>query len=316
MSEIARAEGSPAIFGQSPFALARGQSFEAGLLRNGGERLLEALIAAQVLPVGANGLLDLRQRIHGGPMANLDEAIEATSRHFLACAHPDPEQRPRQCLIAGAALCLPGEMMLPEAVLVLDVLVVRRGSERTELIVGEVKTYPDRGGHTDGEQLATARAQAGAYAHGLELTLEGLGLAQQLEVALHGFLVLSKPGSNLPSVRAGEDLRYQLERARRGFELLRGLARRLGRVPADAPRFVREAGTSYAETCVSFCERASLCRERCATSGDPALLGLDMAHWLGQIRLPRALELLAGEPPQNDAEHELIEHLREAGALA
>ena len=30
-------------------------------------------------------------------------------------------------------------------------------------MVGEIKTYPDRGGHTDGGELAQARAQAGVY---------------------------------------------------------------------------------------------------------------------------------------------------------
>lgn len=206
-------------------------------------------------------------------------------------------------------------MMLPEAVLVIDVLVVRRDLDPPKLMVGEVKTYPDRGGYTDGEQLATARAQAGVYAHGLELTIAELGLDSRLLVSDRGFLLLSRPGSNMPSVRANEDLRYQIERARRGFELLRFLARELGRPTRDPIDLVREASTSYCETCVSFCERSILCRERALTIGDPAALGQEMAHWLGDVNLHRALELLDGRAPSTPAEEDLVSRLRDAGML-
>jgi 2-iminoacetate synthase ThiH len=66
--------------------------------------------------------------------------------------------------------------MLPEALLVLDALVVRHDETPRRLIVGEVKTYPDRGGYTDTRELATARAQAGVYVHGLDLVLQETSL--------------------------------------------------------------------------------------------------------------------------------------------
>ncbi len=120
--------------------------------------------------------------------------------------------------------------MLPEALLVLDALVVRHDDAPPTLMVGEIKTYPDRGGYTDPTELATARAQAGVYVHGLDLVLDELDLASAFKVAREGFLVLSRPGFNQPSIRAGEDLRYQAERAKRGFQRLRDAAAQL---PAD-----------------------------------------------------------------------------------
>jgi hypothetical protein len=42
--------------------------------------------------------------------------------------------------------------------------------------------------------------------------------------ARSGFLVLTRPGSNVPSVRAHEDLHFQAERAERAFERLREAA--------------------------------------------------------------------------------------------
>ena len=119
----------------------------------------------------------------------------------------------------------------------------------------------------------------------------------------------------MPSIRANEDLRYQIERARRGFEQLRSLARKLGQQPGDGISLVMEGTTSYGELCVTFCERAALCRARAFASGDPAALGQQMAHWLGEVTLHRALELLDGQNPVTVAEEDLVLRLRDVGML-
>jgi hypothetical protein len=62
--------------------------------------------------------------------------------------------------------------MLPHATLSIDAVAVRASSGSVSLVVGEVKVYPDRGGYTDEAQLATSRAQAGVYVHGLRLVHE------------------------------------------------------------------------------------------------------------------------------------------------
>ena len=312
MRDVALLEGALTPFGQSPFAIARGLNFERTLLREGAARLLEALREAKVLPTSAEGLVDLRTRSSGGPCRGLEESLARTHEHLAATA----DRKPSEALLAGATLRIAGDVMLPEAILVVDAVVVRRDLSPVQLVVGEIKTYPDRGGYTDGGELATARAQAGVYAMALRACIEDFGLSPRVTVSDRGFLVLSRPGSNMPSVRGGEDLRYQIERARRGFERLRRVAATTPRPvePDTARGIVQRAETQYGDGCLSFCERANVCRDRALVAGDGCALGDEMSHWLGATKLPRALELLEGARAQTAAEEDLVARMRDSGA--
>jgi hypothetical protein len=217
-------------------------------------------------------------------------------------------------ILAGPVVRVPGGGMLPEAILVIDVLVVRMDLSPPRLMVGEIKTYPDRGGYTDGGELATARAQAGVYVHGLQLVLRELGFAGQLEVALTGFLVLTRPGSNQPSLRANEELRYQVLRAERGFAQLRDVATRVpaGASEADLIRAICAAPVAYEDTCIAFCDRAAGCHATALRRGDPRTLGEDVARFLGETDLNRAVALMGGARPTTPAERDLVGRLRVA----
>lgn len=313
MADVAKADGVRSTFGQSPFALARGQVFERNLLWDEAEVLVEELTSKDVLPLGATGLRDLRIRANGGrELTTLESAIDATRQLVQSIA---VGRGPVPAVIAGATVRIPRGVMLPEAILILDVVAVRADGEVPELVVGEVKTYPDRGGHTDSHSLATARAQAGLYVHALEILVDELGLADRVHVSTAGFLVLTRPGSNRPSVRAGEDLRFQVERARRGFELLERAA--LGLPPFDPVGddpigAVQHAETSYSEACLSFCDRATKCHEEALAAGNPAVLGDDVARFLGSVNLHRAMELLDGAPPVDSAEEDLMRRIAES----
>ena len=98
---------------------------------------------------------------------------------------------------------IPKGVILPEALLIVDAVTVQVVEGRARLQVGEIKVFPDRGGHTDPQQLATARAQAGVYEHALTLAIAALGLGGELDIASSGFLVFTWPGSNSPVVRPG-----------------------------------------------------------------------------------------------------------------
>jgi hypothetical protein len=326
MADVARAEGVPPTMGQSPFALARGNRFERGLFREDAARIRRAMVEAGVLQKGAHPFLDLRTRRNGGRVPNLQRALVETQdlfRKVASCPIGDRDALPG--IVAGAAVSLPGGVMLPEAVLVLDVLVIRYDQNRPTLVVGEIKTYPDRGGHTDGSQLATARAQAGVYVHGLHLVVSELGLRERLDVSTTGFLVLSRPGYNLPSIRAGEDLRYQARRAERGFVRLRAAAAALaqsgsgavtpGNTPSANVDAVLNAKCEYDESCVSFCDRAAACQSRAVEQGNPSALGADVARFLNGIDLHRAIALLGGAQPLSAAEADLVRRVVEAKSL-
>src|SRR5688572_23189747 len=130
--------------------------------------MYQALRESGVVPQSAAGLVDLRLRMNGGHLHSLDQSLVETAsvlRQAVRTKHRGP------WLVAGATVKVPGGVMLPEAILVLDALVIDRRDLPLTLVVGEIKTYPDRGGYTDVKELATARAQAGVYVHGLQLVI-------------------------------------------------------------------------------------------------------------------------------------------------
>lgn len=309
MEEVAKAEGIVSSMGQSPFALARGQMFEGRLFRNGAALLLPELAREGILPQPKAAFRDFRLRRVGGPYQTLDAARAATSQ-MLAEAADGTARDP--LLAAGATIRIPGGGMLPEAILVVDALVVRRDLQPVQVVVGEVKTYPDRAGYTDPAELAVARAQAGVYVEGLRLVAEELGLQQRLQVSTTGFLVLSRPGFNAPSVRAGEDLEFQAVRAQRGFKKLRAAADALPPRGRDMIAAIQGAPTNYNERCLSFCDRAPGCWQRAVAANDPEILGEDVARFLGLVTIDRALALLEGKKPRNTAEEDLARRLETA----
>lgn len=317
MSAIAQAEGLTPTMGQSPFAIARGVTFERELLRDDAKRLREGLVEEGILPSEATGYRDLRLRMNSGPMPDLDTAYAETSALLEATAQGGPESLGAgvPTIIASATTRIPGQpVMLPEGMLAIDALVARAGEGgMVELVVGEVKSYPYRAGHTDVQELATSRAQAGLYKHALELALAEAGLDDRLKVAAGGFLVLSRHGSNVPTVLASEDLEHQAARAESGFDLLRRAAKELETFdpadPDEALKRVESAPIDYRPECISFCDRAPRCRKDAESEGDGSILGEDVGRFLGEVGLSRAIELMNGAPPDLPTERDLVARL-------
>ena len=135
MRTVAEAEGVKAPFGQSPFALARGQSFERAMFRDQAAVLRQELIAAGVLSADARGFADFRYRRQGGPIENVDDALAGTLKWFRELANGKTDRS----IAAGATIRIPGGVMLPEATLAIDALVVRLVDGKPRLVIGEVK---------------------------------------------------------------------------------------------------------------------------------------------------------------------------------
>lgn len=309
LDAAARQAGLTPTFGQSPFAIARGNRFEAGLFYDDASRLRAALERKGTLPNDSKGFLDLRLKMNGGTtVTSVDDALQRTEAWLtdLASLPQDPAS-----IVAAPMVRIPKGVILPEALLIIDVVSVGIHSDRVRLQVGEIKVFPDRGGHTDLHQLATARAQAGVYQHALALAVSALGFADQVEVAMDGFLVFTWPGSNAPAVRPAEDLTYQAIRAARGFERLEEVAQEVVRdddFSADNPALVERvlgAHTDYREACLSFCDLAPRCHERALTLDDPIVLGDEVKRTLGDTSLGRAIELMEGADAASDRERDL-----------
>jgi hypothetical protein len=320
MADVARSVGIEPSFGQSPFALVRGQNFEASLFARDGARLFEQLIETAVIPPGPSNFFDLRLRMNGGKrIVTLDGAIEATSELILDAASDRPTVA-TPLLVAGATVRIPRGVMLPEAILIIDALVVRHGLDRPQVMVGEIKAYPDRGGYTDPGELASARAQAGLYVHALQIVVESLGIGDRIEISERGFLVFTRPGSNWPSIRADEDLRYQALRASRGFDLLERAATILPDfvseegepLEAQLSEAVLSRGHSYSEGCLSFCDMAPSCHAEALSRGDAIVLGDDVRRFVGGIRLDRVMQLMGGAVASDAAEQDFVRRVHDA----
>lgn len=331
MGKVARVENPSAPReGQSVFALARGRTFEAGLVKDGGARLIEALQRHDVFASTTPGFLDLRTTANGGTLADLDTAIARTeaflldlSRHTSRDGDTSRDGEPSRFegVVSSATVRIPKGVMLPEATLIIDAITITWHEGRPVISVGEIKTYSDRGGHTSRGDLAVARAQMGLYVHALQLVAETLGIHDRIVIANRGFLVLTFPGSNVPSVRIGEDLRYQVERARRGFDLLEKSAAALPELFGDdrddenrddhhLVDVVLQAPTAFGDQCLSFCERADACFERALNDGDGAVLGDDVARFLNGLSLHRADELMGGDQPRSEAEYDFLRRMQ------
>lgn len=318
MSDVALSAGLKTTFGQSPFAIARGQQFELSLLTDQASRLLSELKRHKLLEDEKCDIHDLRTRANGGKLESLNEALSESRKILIEVAKSLGRSKSKKeaALCAGFTIKIPKGILLPEAILIIDVLLLKVVNGKPTAIVGEVKTYPDRGGHTDSGELSVARAQSGMYVHGLDLVLGEVGLEDTIEVSRKGMLILTRPGSNYPSIRPDEDLRYQALRAERGFKMLEQSALSLGSdlwaqigtaPPKELVDSILTAPTSYCENCLTFCDLAPRCFEQSRIAGDPIILGENVKRLLGDISLHRALELLQGGKAKTEFESELIE---------
>jgi hypothetical protein len=311
MRHVAAAEGAAGSFGQSPFALARGQQFERYAFNDDARRLRSELERAFVLPSGSSGLADFRLKRSSGPHATIDAAEAHTTEWLQDLA---VGQR-TETIAAGATIRIPGGVMLPTATLCVDVLAINQRGEALELAVGEIKVYPDRRGYTDATQLATSRAQAGMYVHGLRLVIGKLGLEKRIRISDRGFLVLSRAGTNFLSLRANEDFAGQARRAQEGLAALSDCAASfdlVGMAPKLALSVIQAAPTTLCEDCLAFCERFDVCRQRAAERGDGATLGDAVHRYLGGTSLDRVKQIFKGDPPKDAHESEILTLLRRA----
>ena len=299
---------------QSSLMFQRGILFENAVLSNNGERLVRELRRQQIVRSDeAVHYSDLSMNFSEDDVPRLDAAVEATETWLRRLGDLPPGRH----LIRGVVLRIPRGVLLPEATLKLDVTFIDTTVQPFVIKVGEIKSYPDRGGFTQAASLASARAQAGVYVHAFQLVVEKLNMTEICRVSEQGFLVLASPGSNFPSLRWDEDLRWQSDRARRGFELLEKSAADLNGQFAfdeDLPQedlisMVLDAPTDFKDACISFCERAPTCLSHSLLRDDGAVLGDDVVRFINGVKLSRVEAIIGGAIPVSDAEVDLKRRL-------
>ncbi|WP_033027449.1 hypothetical protein [Streptomyces rimosus] len=290
---LAGALGSPAPFGQSQFALARGNSFEARVKADDGAdlmRLLHERMDAGAAPPepGAVAVPDLSA---AGPEGR-------AARTALAL---------REATTAGGWTLLDHPMLTLEvagspAYLEPDAVVVHPDGGWT---VVEIKSFPMIDGAADPAKVGAAARQAAVYALALERVAAQVAAATGRTVPVRDrvLLVCPKDFANLPTAEA-VDVRKQLATTRRQLQRLTKVEEIAGQLPpgttfdlrlADDGKTVTRSAeelaeaveavdAAYAPECLAACELAFHCRGRSRAAGAVESLGRGVRGELGGLR--------------------------------
>jgi hypothetical protein len=303
--------GFPAPFGQSRFALARGNAFEAQVKADGAAELLTLLREHLNLPI---------------PEAHYDDLTEVGGNTSLDLRHARTK-----ALLAGAATTdVPVGTMFDHPLLRIQVG-GRHAFLEPDLIafqlhgryhVVEIKSFAVIDGQADGDKVAAAAIQSAVYVLAL-----GDALAEQHippeAVSHETILVCPQDFSNRP-VATSLDVRKQLTVLRRQLSRMDRIDDLLGvlppgltfdldsdgngvprRRPSDLAAAIRQVEARYAPECLNTCEMCYFCREE--AKGCTAALGRDVREELGGVehvatvlRLARLDAALPGGTPDRN----------------
>jgi hypothetical protein len=296
---VASHAGFPMPFGQSQFAITRGNAFEAQVKANGCAELLRLLREHLRLSIPEVSYDDLENV--GG--YTRPEARHARTRSLFARAARTGEDagtlfdHPMLCLDVGGRT----------AYLEPDLIAFQH---RGRFYVVEVKSFAVIDGQADGDEVAGAVTQAAVYVLALRDLLASLGHRPE-SVADEVVLVCPENFANQPTA-ALVDVRKQLTVLRRQLSRLARIDALVAALPPDLSfdlclddagvpqrrgldlaRALGRVEARYAPECLATCEMAYFCRHE--SRGDTATLGRTVRDDLGGIdSITAVLELAAG----------------------
>ncbi|MER5210408.1 hypothetical protein ABT063_07495 [Streptomyces sp. NPDC002838] len=305
---LASALGSPSAFGQSQFALTRGNAFEKRVKADGGAELLR--LVHEKLDRGAEPPSDAQV-----PELTAIGPEGRTARTALAL---------REATAAGGWTLLDHPMLALDvagspAFLEPDAVVVHPDGSWT---VVEIKSFPMLDGSADPAKVGAAARQAAVYV----LALEGVAarLNPPPRVRHHVLLVCPKDFSNLPTASAIDVRKQRAVTARQLARLTRvqDIADALPEgtcfspdLPADElTAAVESVPATYAPECLSACELAFHCRDRSRTERVVTSLGRSVRAELGGLTTVDDV-LAAAHGEAGDPEDPAVAALRRAAAL-
>ena len=311
--KVAARAGYPAPFGQSEFAIARGNAFEAQVKENGAAQLLALLRDHLRLDISEAHYTDLNDV--GGNEGN--ELRHIRTRQLLTGA-----ERGQGTMFDHPMLRL--EVGGRHAYLEPDLIAFQLHGQ---FHVVEIKSFAVIDGQAESAGVAAAAIQSAVYV----LALRDL-LGDAAEVHHETILVCPENFSNKP-VAASLDVRKQLTVLKRQLSRIARIEDLLDlysadltfdldpdpatgdprRPPAELRQAVRTVDPNYAPECLSTCEMCYLCRDE--ARGTTGALGKQVREDFGGIeRVDKVLDLARGAQPSPDLE-EAAERLRRAAAL-
>ena len=318
-SELAARLGFPARYGRSPFAIGRGNVFEARVKADGGRELRRLL--AETLGANPDGgpLVDV-EGTHARPTR--EERVTRTRAAVASAASGGPDA----CAILDHPL-LPLDVAGQSAYLEPDAMACRVGGR---LYVVEIKSFAIIDGSADPGKLASAARQAAVYVLALRRLARELGFDQDI-VATDVVLVCARDFSNRP-VAAVLDVRRELATATRRLDRLADVEDLFAALPEGITFDVGPEGSAdelgdrvgqvpaaYVPDCLSACELALYCRSEaraCGSGGTVGTLGTSVRGALGGIAdIGTAIALADGTREPTPDEADTARLLRRAQAL-
>ncbi|MEV6552668.1 hypothetical protein AB0M57_28770 [Streptomyces sp. NPDC051597] len=311
---LAEALGSPsAAFGQSQFAIARGNTFEARVKSDGGTELLRLL----------------HERTGGEPPK---DAVVPD----LAAAGPEGRAA-RTALALREATASGGWTLLDHPMLALEVAGSPAYLEPDAVVIApdgrwtvvEIKSFPMIDAAADPSKVGAAARQAAVYVLALErvagLVAGARDAASPAPAVAHSvLLVCPKDFSNLPTASL-VDVRKQLSVTRRQLARLTrieeiadalppGASFALDRPATELTDTVESVPATYAPECLAACELAFHCRDRARSLDAVTALGRGLRAELGGLTSVGAV-LDAARGHAGDAADPAVAALRRAAAL-
>ncbi|WP_094214484.1 hypothetical protein [Streptomyces diastatochromogenes] len=306
---LAGALGAPSGFGQSQFALTRGNAFEARVKADGGAELLRLvhtrLDPGAEPPAGA-AVPDLSAL---GPEGR-------TARTALAL---------REAVAAGGWTLLDHPMLALDvagslAFLEPDAVVVHPDGSWT---VVEIKSFPMLDGSADPAKVGAAARQAAVYVLALEEVAARLDHPAP-RVRHRVLLVCPKDFSNLATASAVDVRKQRAVTARQLARLTRieeiadalpeGVCFAPDRPAEELTAAVETVPATYAPECLSACELAFHCRERAGAADAVTRLGRPLRAELGGLTTVEDV-LAAARGDSGDPDDPTVAALRRAAAL-
>jgi hypothetical protein len=296
---IAAHLGQPAPFGQSQFAIARGNAFEAQVKEGGGAQLLTLLREHIDLDVSEVGYADLND-IGGNDQRELRHRHTV---HVLTAA-----DQPDRTLLDHPLLRL--RVGGRHAYLEPDLIALRLDGT---IHVIEIKSFAVIDGQADGAKVAAAAIQSAVYVRALRDLMAEAG-ADPAAVSHRTILVAPRDFSSQPTATS-LDVRRQLGVLDRQLSRIDSIEDLLARYPstltfdldpddkgrprrqkAELAAAIGQVSANYAPECLATCELCFLCRDEAA--GTTGALGKPVREDLGGIEYTAAaLSLARGQIP-------------------
>ncbi|MFQ6145005.1 hypothetical protein ACLMNJ_18300 [Streptomyces seoulensis] len=311
---LAGALGAPSAFGQSQFALTRGNAFEARVKADGGAELLR-LVHQRLDPAAEPPERAGSPGLPGPPDLSAAGPEGRAERTALAL---------REATAAGAWTLLDHPMLVLEvagspAFLEPDAVVVHPDGGWT---VVEIKSFPMLDGSADAAKVGAAARQAAVYVLALERAAARLDPAPRVRHRV--LLVCPKDFSNLPTAAAVDVRKQRAVTARQLARLTRvqDIADALPEGTCFSPELPAEELTAaveavpaaYAPECLAACELAFHCRARSRAAGAVTALGRAARAELGGLSTVDDV-LAAARGEAGDPDDPAVAALRRAARL-